>query len=319
MIKFGRVYPWVLAITIAFAGARPTSCLAYQTTQSFLSYGSTITVHIEPEPPPVSEAAVLAWVRTAARAVSAYYGRFPVSDVRVMIDTGDHGGRIHHGVTYRGRRITIDLAQDTREEDFGRDWELTHEMFHLAFPLLDEDYDWMGEGLSDYMEPIARVRIGTLSVPIVWRDLVEGLPKGLPKAADQGLDHTHTWGRIYWGGTLYWLLADLEIRRRTQGKRSIHDALQAILDAGGNGRTSWDLDKVLDVGDKATGTRVLHELHDRMGDKPYAPDLDDLWKRLGVIYNHRQITFDEAAPEAALRKSITDNVISAPPTLTNAP
>ncbi len=200
-----------------------------------MSHGSTITVHVEPGPLLVSEAAFMDWIQTAARAVSAYYDRFPVPEVSITVNTEDEDGGIHHGVTYGGRRITIDLGQDTRETDFARDWEMTHEMFHLGFPRLDEDYDWMGEGLSDYLEPIARARIGALAVPLVWRDLAEGLPKGMPKHGDKGLDHTHTWGRTYWGGTIYWFLADLEIRRRTHGRRSIQDALKAILDAGGNG------------------------------------------------------------------------------------
>ena len=154
---------------------------------------------------------------------------------------------------------------------------MTHEMFHLAFPLLDDDYDWMGEGFSDYLEPIARVRNGTMTAKNAWRQLVEGFPKGLPERGDQGLDRTHTWGRTYWGGALYWFLADLEIRQQTHNQRSLHDAAQAILDAGGNGRAEWELEEVLETGDRATGTSVLKDLHDHMGSTAYAPDLKRLW------------------------------------------
>ena len=125
----------------------------------------------------MSEEAVWEWVDMAARAVGDYYQRFPVPDVDIAIDTRDAGGRIHHGVTYRGRRITIELGGDTRVEDFPRDWELTHEMLHLGFPLLEDQYAWMGEGLSDYVEAIARARLGTLPPSILWRDLIEGLPE----------------------------------------------------------------------------------------------------------------------------------------------
>jgi hypothetical protein len=68
----------------------------------------------------------------------------------------------------------------------------------------------------------------------VWADLVHGLPQGLPVTGDKGLDVTHTWGRTYWGGALFCLLADIDIRKATQNQRNIRDALRAINLAGGN-------------------------------------------------------------------------------------
>jgi hypothetical protein len=282
----------------------PGVAWSFQALRQWQIDGSTITVSIGPENPPLSENAIMHWVKTCARAVADYYGRFPVPEYKIEIFTEDRG-HIHHGVTYEGRRTTIDLGRDTSPAELERDWELTHEMLHLAFPQLDDEYDWMGEGLSDYIEPIARARIGILSDEILWRDLVEGLPKGLPQEGDKGLDRTPTWGRIYWGGAMYWFLADLKIREETHNQRSIRDALIAILEAGGDGRRVWELKQVLAVGDKATGTTVLHDLHDQMGTRPFAPDLYALWKRLGVVYQDRAVSFDDTAPEAALRRSIT--------------
>jgi predicted metalloprotease with PDZ domain len=121
-----------------------------------------------------------------------------------------------------------------------QDWIMTHEMFHLAFPTLDDRYLWMMEGLSDYLEPVARARAGQLTPQEVWREFVEGLPQGLPAAGDRGLDNTHTRERIYWGGNLYWLLADVQIREKTNNRHSVDDAIRAILDAGGNGGADLD-------------------------------------------------------------------------------
>ena len=49
--------------------------------------------------------------------------------------------------------------------------------------------------------------------------MVEGLPKGQPKAGDKGLDNTRGWGNTYWGGCRYWFIADIEIRKRTENRR----------------------------------------------------------------------------------------------------
>jgi len=69
---------------------------------------------------------------------------------------------------------------------------------------------------------LGRVRTGGLTAVEVWGDLVRGLPNGLPEAGDRGLDLTPTWSRTYWGGALYWLLADVAIRERT-GNRVVRD------------------------------------------------------------------------------------------------
>ena len=86
------------------------------------------------------------------------------------------------------------------------------------------------------MEPIARAQVGDLSSEIVWRELVDGLPKGLPAPGDRGLDNTHTWGRTYWGGALFCLMADIEIHQRTNNRYGLQDALRGGVRAGGDVR-----------------------------------------------------------------------------------
>ena len=73
----------------------------------------------------------------------------------------------------------------------------------------------MEEGLATYIEPIARVQAGELPAKQIWRDMLDGMPKGEPQPGDKGLDRTHTWGRTYWGGALFCLVADVQIRVAT--------------------------------------------------------------------------------------------------------
>ena len=139
----------------------------------------------------------------------------------------------------------------------------------------------------------------------VWREFVEGLPQGLPQPGDSGLDGTQSRERIYWGGNIYWLLADVRIRSQTGNRRSVDDAIRAILADGGNGGVNWTLDRVLTVGAKATGTTVLKDLYDELGLRPGNVDLDALWKELGVRYRFGEISFDGKAPLAKVRQAIT--------------
>jgi hypothetical protein len=251
---------------------------------------------------------MLAWVQSSARAVTTYYGRFPVASLSLEI-VPVVGSRDIHGTTYgrKGSALTrIFVGQFTTDADLREDWVITHEMVHLAFPSKPEQHNWIEEGIATYVEPIARAESGSLDVQTVWRELVEGLPNGLPQPGDRGLDHTHTWGRTYWGGALFCLLADLEIHRRTANKYGLQDALRAILNAGGSVDVDgWPLERALKAGDEGVGVPVLTELYDRMKAAPAATDLPELWRKLGVQTAGKTVTFDNSAPWAEIRRAIT--------------
>lgn len=268
--------------------------------------GGTIEVSIGPEAPPVPLEALIAWVSRSARSISGYYGHFPVARVRLSIETGGRRA-IGSGRTWGGAppRIRIAVGPAATQADLDNDWVLTHEMVHLSFPDMPEGLSWVEEGLATYVEPVARARAGIVPVERFWRDLVDGLPQGLPEANDRGLDGTRTWGRTYWGGALFWLLADVEIRERTGNRRGLEDALRAIVDAGGTIQDRWPLERALAEGDRAVGAAVLVPLHAKMGPEPMPMDLGDLWKRLGVVRGAGGVTFDDQAPLAAVRRAIT--------------
>src|SRR5436190_922185 len=82
--------------------------------------------------------------------------------------------------------------------------------------------------VCQYLEPVVRARAGALEPEKVWGDLVEGLPKGELRSGEDGLDEAPRWGPTYWGGALFWLKLDLEIRRHTKGERSLREALRAV-------------------------------------------------------------------------------------------
>jgi hypothetical protein len=263
---------------------------------------STIDVTIAGSMP---EAPVLAWIDTSARGVAAYLGRFPVPRVRLAVRVGNGRGT-GHGVTYGGRvpTIRIQVGRDSDARTFENDWVLTHEMLHLGFPDLSTDDSWAEEGLSTYAEPLARMRVGTMRADKVWSDLIEGLPQGRPGPGDRGLHGTESWGRTYWGGAGFWLLADIGIREKTRNRQGLADALAGILAAGGDIRASWPLSRALAAGDRALGLTVLADLYQEQAARPYTVDLDDLWNRLGIRRAGGRILYDDRAPLAAVRQAI---------------
>jgi hypothetical protein len=269
--------------------------------------GGVVHVGFAPGNVALPQDRIFDWIRMSARAVSTYYGHFPVKSLRLLIVPID-GPRVRGGTTwgYRGAAIRVMMGRDASEEDLRRDWVMVHEMTHLALPDMEERYNWLSEGLAVYIEPVARVQAGDLTAKEIWAAMVRDMPKGLPQAGDEGLDNTDTWGRKYWGGAMFCLFADVEIRRRTDNRLGLQDAMRGVLAAGGSHEVDWPIERILSTADKAVGVDVLTRLHQEWGSKPVAPDLDALWRDLGVKGQGEGLEFDDSAPLAAVRKSITE-------------
>jgi hypothetical protein len=269
--------------------------------------GGTIEISFEPPPSAPLRQLVLDWIATAARAVTTYYTKFPVPHVAIAVSFHDGEG-VDSGRAFgwEHAHISISVGSATTAADFADDWTMTHEMVHLAFPSVPRSHHWIEEGLAVYVEPIARARSGDLTPQKVWGDMVDAMPQGLPKPNDRGLDFTHTWGRTYWGGALYCLLADVEIRKRTGNRMGLEDAVRGIQKSGGSIEVEWPLERALETADQAVGVSVLEDLYNRMRATPVSPDLDQLWKELGVERQGKTVVFDDTAPLAAIRRAITE-------------
>ncbi len=204
-----------------------------------------------------------------------------------------------------GGVIRIRVGTETTATELADDWMLTHEMVHLAFPSMADEHHWIEEGLSTYVEPIARIQAGQMTADSMWADLVRDMPKGQPYEGDRGMDNTHTWGRTYWGGALFCLVADVEIRRKTSNRKGLQDALRAILDQGGDITEDWPVESAFKAGDDAVGVSVLLPLYLQWKDKPIPVDLPALWADLGLDASKGALHFNDKAPSAAIRRDIT--------------
>jgi hypothetical protein len=248
---------------------------------------------------------ILEWVTRSARIVAHYYDRFPTSNLRVRVVPEDGDG-VRSGRTwgYNGGSIRVQVGRQVTQEQLSDDWVLVHEMTHLALPDVGDDHAWLSEGLAVYIEGVARVQAGTRMQSDVWSEEMRSMPRGLPQPGDRGLDHTHTWGRTYWGGAMFCLLADVEIHRRTQNRLGLQDAMRAVAKESGGLRVDWAIERVFKTGDTAVGVPVLEELYAQMKDTPVTPDLMSLWRKLGVEPDGTSVHLTDDAPLARVRQSI---------------
>lgn len=248
---------------------------------------------------------IVDWLGDGANIVAGYYGQFPVDSARILIvpapGRGVKGGQ---AFGYQGAAIRVYIGRQSRLADLKRDWVAIHEMIHLALPNVSRRHLWLSEGLAVYIESIARVQAGALPEEAIWSDFMRDMPKGLPTAGDRGLDHTPTWGRRYWGGALFCLLADIEIRKKTDNKMGLQTAMRALVAEGGNMEKIAPVKEIFRIADTATGHTVLKDQYNKMRATPITPDLATLWRDLGIRKKDGKITLTNQAPLAHIRRAI---------------
>ena len=170
----------------------------------FVVAGGNIHVAIDGNATLLDKHRIEGWVHRSASAVAAYFGRFSVEQWGLLVTLND-GIHIGPATTWgHPRSITqIALGRNISDGALHNDWVMVHEMTHLALPTAPQHSVWFMEGNATYVEPIARAQLGQLTPQEVWRWAVDDMPKGQPHDGDEGLDHTHTWARTYWGGAMY--------------------------------------------------------------------------------------------------------------------
>ena len=273
--------------------------------------GGTICVLFQDSELKTQQTLLHTWIERSARIVAAYYGRFPGEHVDLVLGSmsgdGVGGGR----TTNDPLKIQIRVGESIGAEALKNDWVLVHEMVHLALPEVGRSHNWLAEGLATYVEGVARAQAGNREVSDVWAEARHSMPAGLPKSGEGGMDETPTWGRMYWGGALFCLQADIAIREQTHNRLGLQTALQAILQRTGGYRNEAKIEDVFKIGDEATGTSVLQSLYQKSRSTAQMTDLKLLWQQLGVPDDPQSQPFDPHAPLAAIRIAITESPLSA--------
>jgi hypothetical protein len=279
----------------------------------FVLAGGTINVAIEGKASPLDKHRIDMWIHRSAAAIAAYFGHFSVAhwDLLVTLNDSEHIGP----ATTWGHPSSVThiaLGRNVSDSALRDDWVMVHEMTHLALPTFPQRNAWFMEGNATYVEPIARAQAGQLTPQEVWRWAVEDMSKGQPRDGDEGLDHTHTWGRTYWGGAMYWLLAEIAIYKKSKGRFRLQDALRAINHASGGNTAFWSVEQAIHTGDAAVGNDAMASLYDALKDRPVVVDLQGALQQLGISEKDGVIRFDDGAPLAVLRRSVTSPRADAP-------
>ena len=204
-----------------------------------------------------------------------------------------------------GVSVMVEIGTAIDRRQLFDDWVLTHELIHTGMPYIRDVRGrgtWFMEGAATYIEPIIRARAGWKSEEEVWHEWIGNMPRGVG-AFSVGMAQAQG-AQNYWGGAIFMLLADLGLRRATDGRMGLEDCLAGALLSGLDGTRRAGLGDYAAACDRATGTRVMSDLVERHFTRADPVDLGALWTELGISMVGGRCVFDERAPSARWRRMI---------------
>ncbi len=267
----------------------------------------TLTIAVLDEKRALANAEISRWIEASAARIGAYFGGFPADHALIVLQPMPGLRYLRRGMVAGGGGATmlLRIGAETRPEDLFGQWMLMHELVHFAAPFID-NHAWLMEGMAVYTETRLRVAAGWFPQDQAWRGFLRNFRNGVPAMEQQGLARSRGIGPVYWGGTLFMLLADAEIIEKSGGRKSLADCFKAVLDQGGDTAQRWPVERFIAVCDAATGYGTMRRLADAHVWKGTRLDLAALWAKLGVQLTEYEagVNYDDAAPLAWVRKKI---------------
>ncbi|HMI92378.1 MAG TPA: hypothetical protein VK509_13475, partial [Polyangiales bacterium] len=272
----------------------------------------TLTLAILPGFSASVSAQIEPWLTTAATAAARVTGR--LADERVLavvVPERASSDPVHFGMATRGggSALLLLVASNAELAELRKDWVAVHELCHLLHPFVARDQAWLSEGLATYYQEVLRVRAGLLPEREAWRRIYEGSLRGRDTAgslaqASAKASESHDFPTIYWAGAAFALMADVELRKRSAGKRSLDDVMAGLSSCCARGERPQPAEAVLARMDELAGTPVFSELAERWVHGPKLPELGPLYTQLGLRVAKGKVEESASAEHAWIRAAI---------------
>lgn len=281
----------------------------------------TATLNIEVRQPVDNKKTVeiIEWINSTAEGVELVYGRFPNPDAKIVVipttenSWGSDSAVIFGRVTRRdGETVELFVNPERPIAEFYEDWTATHEFSHLMLPLLSQRYRWISEGFASYYQNVLMSRSGRYTPEMAWQRLIEGFERGrdsrpelsLNEAAVSGIRHARM--KVYWSGAAVALLADIELRKRSDGKESLDTVLGQLQACCLPSRRRWSGPRLFRKLDSFLDTPVFMPLYSKYANEAGFPDLAAALHDLGINTDRDgKVIFDNSSPLATTREEIS--------------
>ena len=182
------VFSCALLAGSSFAAAAELEIETVNESQSAFNLGgSRISVEIRDRVLRDKKYMLLEWVIYSAETVNQFYGRFPVDKVHINVQVaGGHAVRFGQAFGGESPFVRVVVGEHVTPEALHKDWIMVHEMVHLAMADVPEANRWWLEGLSTYVESIARAQRGHLDEDFVWNVFSIECHRDYPKSVIAG-------------------------------------------------------------------------------------------------------------------------------------
>ncbi len=276
--------------------------------------GQVLEIDLDPRMSTRQRGEVTAWVQNTAEALAGVYGRWPRNSWRVRVRNYSSVGSdpVPWAQVNRGDPDVVSFYIDPNasQHRLENNWTAYHEFSHLLIPYRGWGDMWFSEGLASYYQNLLQARHGVFDEREMWQRLHDGFVRGRNNRRPDlslaqlspSMRENRSFMRVYWSGAWYFFRADLDLRRRTQGRQSLDSALAALnaccADAGMSARA------IATKLDELTGQLLFVPLFDQVAASRALPPFEELYADLGIRLDGGLVSLLDTHPQAPLRSSM---------------
>ena len=259
------------------------------------------------------------WVRATAENLAGAYGVFPNPYTNIfLIPIGNYGWDSDSAVSFGrvvrdgGETIELMINHNRPIEQFYSEWTPIHEFSHLMLPYLRREQRWVSEGFAQYYQNVFLARAGEHSARDAWQKIYAGLERGRESAPGMSPNEAarapmrDTRMKVYWSGASIALMADVELRRRSNGRESLDSVLGQLQQCCLPSTYAWSGPELFRKLDEFVAEPFLLDLYRQYANANDFPDARPLLEQLGIVVRDGQVDLDDAAALASIRQAITE-------------
>jgi predicted metalloprotease with PDZ domain len=116
--------------------------------------------------------------------------------------------------------------------------------------------------------------------------------------------------KVYWSGASLALMADVELRRRSNGQESLDSVLGQLQQCCLPSSYSWSGLELFRKLDDFVDEPLFENLYQKYANESAFPDARPLLAELGISMRNGKLDFDQAATLSGIRDAITAEVDS---------
>lgn len=276
--------------------------------------GSVIRLSIVSGYKAMNNEAIARWIQATATDVSLAYGYFPNPSPQVVVyPVRSSRGGVAFGRVIRDGGESVELLVNPEDDvaTFFGDWTATHEFSHLLLPYLSSGFHWISEGFSQYYQNILLTRAGEYDAERMWQNLYTGFERG--RKSHPELSPNEATGRslrssrmkVYWSGAVLALMADVELRERSNGEESLDDVLERLQACCLPSPRTWSGIELFAKLDTLIDEPLFVPLYRRYADTAGFPDTSEVYSRLGLSISGGKVRIKRNGELKSIRDAMT--------------